>query len=252
MKKLNFLTLILFAIIFSSASAQVPGYQGKRFSLGYNASSFFYLTNLNYSDGILGVFETTRLSYKTELQVNYVLSRKVAAGFSYYFAKQKDNFTIGEIQNYGNAMFPKDGIAICKLSIYEINFQFFRKNFIAPAGLYHQFSIGMVKYGLASADNKLTVYDNSYGSFPLVLDGPSDPFTCYKFGYAFGKKNPLGHNVYINTSFGINIFRGGDSLLLGESISGPTTQTYIRANLNRNLWTHNLFEVKIGLGWLAF
>ncbi|MDQ3109730.1 MAG: hypothetical protein M3R17_07525 [Bacteroidota bacterium] len=244
MRKLLF-TLFVFAAGLQTISAQVPGYQGKRLSVGYNASSFFYLTD--FSGGITDVIGSTRLSYKSEVAVNYTISRKVTMGFSYYRAKQEYIFKNGELENYGY-FFPKKGVADCNLSIYELHFQFFRKNFVAPTGLYHQVSVGIVKYGLATADNKLTVYSGN--GFSVDLDGPASPYTCAKLGYAIGKTNPIGHNFYINTTFGVNFFRGGDSPLFRNT--SLNTQNYILANFNKGLRTHNLFEIKIGLGWLAF
>jgi hypothetical protein len=250
MKKFSCIFILLVAVGLQNISAQVPGYQGKRFSVGYNASSFFYFKQVENSDGLVDylneALSTTTISYKTELAVNYAISRKVVMGLSYYFAKQNISFVNNEIGN--NYEIPVDDIAKCKLSIYELHFQFFRKNFIAPAGLYHQVSVGIVKYGLATSDNKLTVY-GQHQSNPMVINGPTDPYTCFKLGYSIGKTNPIGHNFYINTAFGINFFRGGDSAYVKTT---PTAQNYILANFNRGLRVHNFAEIKIGFGWLAF
>lgn len=250
MRKFHCILFLVLAV--KTISAQVPGYQGKRFAVGYNASSFFYFSDFSWGDGISGLVESTRLSYKTEVKINYVLSRKVNAGFSYYFAKQKASFVYGQIDNnlYMVSMYPKDKIAPCKLSIYEFHLQIFKKNFIAPVGLYNQFSIGIVKYSLGTSDNKLTIY-NDIGN-QTTIDGPIDPFTCIKLGYAIGKNNPLGHNFFMNTSLGVNFFQGGDSdRFLGER-SNLSHQDYFLANFNHSLRWHNFLEIKIGIGWLAF
>ena len=251
MKKYIFLFIFLVAGTIQTISAQVPGYQGKRLSLGYNASSFFYVTDFGNGNGIEAMIGSTRLSYKTDISLNYTVSRKVTMGFSYYFAKQQMQFTKTQIQNYGY-LIPKNGVADCKLAIYEVHFLFFRKNFVAPTGLYHMFSVGVVKYGLATSDNKLIVYDNNGGSFPTVIDGPVSPYSCAKLGYAIGKTNPIGHNFFINTSFGLNFFRGGDAALMRNGTYNLTEQNYIKYNFNWGLRTHNFCEIKIGLGWLAF
>jgi hypothetical protein len=251
MKKIFFTTAFFLVVALQQVSAQVPGYQGKRFSIGYNASSFFYFTDL--SGGLATLVFSPALSYKTELSANYTVSRKVTMGFSYYFAKQNDYFSKTDFTKNGNNYYnvaPQLGIAQCKLAIYELHFLFFRKNFVAPAGLYHMISVGIVNYSLATPDNKLTIYStNSYSQGTFILDGPVDPYMCFKLGYAIGKTNPIGHNFFINTSFGINFFRGGDSLAIKTTL---TDQNYILANFNRNLRTHNFAEIKIGFGWLAF
>lgn len=255
MRKKIIITIFLFIAGFQLASAQVPGYQGKRFALNYNASTFFRVTNFGYGDGMIGMIESTRLSYKTELGVDYTVSRKVTMGLSYYFAKQNYQFKQTQISNMGYYV-PEDGAAACKLSIYEMHFLFFRKNFIAPTGLYHKISLGIVKYKLASPDNRVELYQGNNNNYSYIIEGPASPFTCYKLGYAIGKTNPIGHNFYLNTSFGLNFFRGGDSALrngiLRSVNENITVQNYIRYNLNGGLRVHNFAEVKLGLGWLAF
>jgi hypothetical protein len=246
MKKLTCIFLLVIGTGLQIASAQVPGFQGKRFSVGYNASSFFYWTDFTFGT----IIESTALSYKTELIANYTVSRKVTMGFSYYFANQKDNFGyLVQNTNYYNynSYHAKADLVLCKLAIYELHFQFFRKNFVAPVGLYHQVSVGMVKYDLAKADNPLVLYGESGQT--LNLDGPTDPFSCFKLGYAIGKTNPIGHRFYINTAIGVNFFRGGDGAKIKTEV---TERNYILANFNRNLRTHNSIEIKIGLGCLAF
>ncbi len=240
------------AAFVQTLAAQVPGYQGKRFSVGYNASTFFYIADFSLSYGVGQVIANTRLTYKTELHLNYVLSRKVSVGFSYYFAKQKLNCRLPRMEYYSQNYDyrPEKGKAPCKLFVYEFNLKFFRKNFVAPSGLYHQLSAGIVKYSLGTPDNTLTVYDDLSGATPLVIEGEADPYTCYKLGYGIGKTNPIGHKFYLNTAFGLNIFVGGDGALLRDN--SLTIDNYILANFNRSLRIQNTFEVKLGFGWLAF
>ncbi|CAN5157722.1 hypothetical protein BH09BAC5_BH09BAC5_16440 [soil metagenome] len=253
MKKYILLSLFFFAFANVDVSGQVPGYQGKRFSLGYNASTFFYFTEFEgagFGDIMTNAIFSTTISYKTELYLNFALSRKVCGGFSYYFAKQKDNFVFNDIDNVGNYVPVKNSV-LCKLSIYELHFQFFRKNFIAPVGLYHQFSIAIVNYSLGEPGNKMEIRPESGNtSSYIAIDGPLDPYQCFKLGYSIGKTNPVGHNFYLTTAFGVNFFRGGDSPLPHRA--SITKQNYLLENFNRNLRTHNLFEIKLGLGWLAF
>lgn len=241
MKKILLPLLFLFAGI-NYAAAQVPGYQGKRFTVGYNASSFFYVIDI-FDNPLSDILDNTRISYKTELNVNYAVSRKACMGFSYYFAKQHGNADYISDQN-GNVYKPKEGIVDYRLNIYELHIQFFRKNFIAPTGLYHQFSIGLVKYTLPEDS---VVFYASNGTFSL--EKPLDPFTGFKLGYCIGKTNPIGHNFYINTAFGVNFFQGGDTAKIRTNV---TERNYLLYTLNRNLRSHNCLEVKIGLGWIAF
>src|ERR1044072_6208309 len=126
MKKFIFL-LFIFGIGKQNATAQVPGYQGKRFSVGYNVSTFVFADG-----GLFGIIDNgLRLSYKSDFSVNYSVSRKTTMGLSIYYAKQKylfdeTQFSIGN--GYGEGFTPVGKYAPCKLFIFELHFQFFRKN----------------------------------------------------------------------------------------------------------------------------
>lgn len=244
MRKTAF-TLLLISLTYA-VSAQVPGYQGKRFCVGYNASTFTVL------DGGIGNFPFgLRLSYKTELSANYVVSRKASIGLSYYFAKQ--NYYVQEAEIYNNGFFvPQTEYLPCSLQMYELHMQFFRKNFVAPAGLYHQIGVGIVKYNVAVDSDEL-VLDNAFGSGQTnyTIQVPSDKFSGFKLSYHIGKTNPIGHNFYINTAVGVNFFQGGDIAYKVEKYS-TTPSTYLYYALNKNIRKHNFAEIKIGFGWLAF
>lgn len=250
-RRIIFLHLLLVCFAVENLSAQVPGYRGKRFSAGYNASSFFYLADFSTQEGISEVIFSTRLSYKTELYANYALSRKVNIGFSYYTGKQKDYCT----QQYVNAyeVRPKQGFISCKINMFELHFKFFRNDFVAPVGLYYQLSFGIVKYTMDEPGDTLGLYlDRVYGNNDVIftIKKPLEPYTCFKLGYHIGKTNPIGNNFFINTAIGINIFTGGD--YQGFWNGSYSESNYLPKNLNKGMLVHNMMEIKIGLGWLAF
>jgi hypothetical protein len=245
MKKLLILFLVFSAGI-RNVFAQIPGYQGKRLTVGYNASSFFYVINI-FDNPFSDIIDNTRISYKSEFNVNYAVSRKAVMGVSYYFANQRDNFTDNLVTRSGGYYKPVNETVKCRLSIYELHIQLFRKNFIAPVGLYHQFSIGLVKYTLADDSMQFRNTDNYNSTY--ILAKPHEPFTGFKLGYSIGKTNPIGHNFYLNTAFGVNFFRGGDTAKIR---TGVYEQNYLLTYFNQNLRSHNFFELKLGLGWIAF
>src|SRR6187551_2726755 len=83
---------IFFLLLFQQGlDAQVPGFRGHRLSVGYNASSFFVFEDLFWG-GTGGDLLVPKLSYKTEVNLHYTVSRKVTLGTSYYFAKQNYHF----------------------------------------------------------------------------------------------------------------------------------------------------------------
>lgn len=252
-RRIIFLHLLLFVFAAQSLSSQVPGYRGKRFSAGYNASSFFYFADYSRQEGIAEIIFATRLSYKTELYANYALSRKVNIGFSYYRGKQKYYFADGDVEGY--YVRPKKGFTFCKLNAFEVHFKFFRNDFVAPVGLYHQLSLGIVKYTMDQPGDTLGLYqDPSTGNnFQIfTIQKPLEPYTCFKLGYHIGKTNPIGNNFYINTAIGINFFTGGDYQGFWMGTDRSTVNSYLIKKLNKGLLSQNMLEIKLGLGWLAF
>lgn len=253
MKKIFALHILLFCLAAQDLSAQVPGYRGKRFSAGYNASSFFYFANFTTDEGISGVFASTRLSYKTELYANYALSRKMSIGFSYYRGNQKNYFKDQNIDGY--YVRTRSEAVLCKINMFELHLKFFKNNFVAPVGLYYQMGIALVKYDMNQPGDTLALLNNYTGGHVLTVKKPLDPFTCMKLSFHVGKTNPIGNYLYINTAIGLNFFTGGDyQFNFGNeyAYSSGSVNTYLLNNFNKGLLAHNMLEVKIGLGWLAF
>ncbi|MGL5889271.1 MAG: hypothetical protein ACRC3B_05265, partial [Bacteroidia bacterium] len=157
------LVIFLSILISAEAFAQkpvVPGYLGKRLYIGVNGSTFMHferdlLDQVNLSNFPLN----TRFSYKTEVTASYALNRNVSVGLTGTYAQQKAYFGILGVKVTSpftgdtivdNIMPVSEGT---ELGRYRYNFysiqahiQIFRRNFIAPAGRYHQFGIGYLRY----------------------------------------------------------------------------------------------------------
>lgn len=243
----RFLMIALLASTFMHAN-YVPGYLGKRLSVGYNASSFFFF------DQFIPVSEAlfnTRFSYKSEFAVNYTVARKISIGASVYYGSQR--YLVGDQQfrtrnNYYQVTLAEEYMR-CKLLIYEFNMKFFRRNFIAPIGPYHQLGIGLVKYNAkAPGDSLNLMLSQNQNIRAATVRINDDPYSCVKLSYHIGYAAPVFKNCYFNMAIGVNFFRGGDSARIRNEVNASS---YIPSILNRHLRRHNFLEVKIGFGWLA-
>jgi hypothetical protein len=253
MRKIFLLQFLLICFAAQQLSAQVPGYRGKRFSAGYNASSFFYFAGFGMDDGINGVVGSTRLSYKSEVYANYALSRKMSIGFSYYHGNQKNYFKPQYLGGY--YVVPLKETALCKINMFELHLKFFKNNFVAPVGLYYQMGIALVKYDLNQPGDTLALIDEYRGNHVLTVKKPLDAYTCMKLSFHVGKTNPIGNYLYINTAIGVNFFTAGDyqfNFGEGGGYGSGSLDGYLLKNFNKGLLSHNMAEIKVGLGWLAF
>ena len=122
-------------------------------------------------------------------------------------------------------------------------------------GLYYQIGIALVKYDLNQPGDTLALIDDYTGRHVLTVKKALDPYTCMKLSFHVGKTNPIGNYFYINTAAGLNFFTAGDyqfSLGYEGGYSGGSSNTYILKNLNKGLLAHNMIEVIVGVGGLAF
>lgn len=249
MKKILVFAICLFGCASLMHANFVPGYMGKRLSVGVNVSSFPFFDEFQLSSDLL---LNTRFSYKSELALNYTVGRKASLGFSFYYGKQK--YKPGPDQSlstggYGYYVEPKDDDFIhCRLMIYEVNLKLYRKNFIAPIGPYHQIGIGVVKYNAVAPGDTIVLVDQQYENRVATVDVPAEPYSCIKLSYHIGYAAPVFKDCYFNFALGINFFRGGDSSKIKY---GATTSNYLLSVMNRNLRLHNLLEFKFGFGWLT-
>lgn len=241
--------LTCFLTVFAwKLTGQVPGYQGSRFTVGYNACSFLFFDYLsNFPDG-------ARFSYKSEIELSYTVSRKVTFSAGTSFAKQKflmlhdDDITF-EDPVTGIRMVSASKYMPVQVVIVDLAARFYSRNFIAPAGIYHKFGVGYVSYSLATPDNKWLTQGQHDSTVTHVLQGPTAPYHCFRLSYHMGRTMPIGHRFYLNTTFGLNFFRGLDSK---KNKAYPNNETFLHSLMNVNLRRHNFAEIKIGFGWYAF
>lgn len=241
--------IIAFGVSFSIlVHAQIPGYQGQRLTLGFNASTFLFFEYLSeFPSG-------ARISYKSELELNFATSRKVAMGSSVFFGRQnyyhyKSEFAFTD-NALGRPMVIKDQYIPVKILMADLHIRFYARNFIAPVGIYHQFSAGIIQYFLADQSGEVvTINYSGLDNVSSTVSSPSEPFKGYKLGYQLGRSMPIGHKFYLNTSFGVNFFRGGNTTIIKTNLS---ENNVLLAMMNSNLRQHNFAEIRIGFGYFAF
>ncbi|MCA6363330.1 MAG: hypothetical protein IM638_09845 [Bacteroidetes bacterium] len=274
--------LILFLALLGSLPAlaqktPVPGFLGKRFYVGVNASTFLHFQR-NEEDVVQ--FDNfplnTRFSYKTEATMSYVLNRKISTGLTVTYAEQKAYFGILSAMVINapppiptdtfvanvRPISPNTEFGRVQYSFYSVqaHIKIFRRNFIAPAGRYHYFAAGILRYQpvtLEKGQIQLKLTDSLYSSIPAFTQPLKNngAYTTFRLTYAMGRITPLNKFIFLNTSFGINLHLGGDyrKVIIDSAFNSVTTiQDAVITGLYQNLTRHNTFEVKVGLGFYAF
>jgi len=141
----------------TTLKAQIPGYMGKRFTLSYNA---YMAPNIG---AILGLNEVNmeekipfRLNTKHILEADYVIGRRVSAGFELGFMRHNvpivyDQFYKPDPQSEWYSS--RAALGEVKLNGYAVGFNFkfyglFTKNALAPLGSYLVLSGQRLVYNL--------------------------------------------------------------------------------------------------------
>lgn len=249
MKRLN--TLALLFSLSGILSAQVPGYLGKKLSVGYKAEIspvginrlFGSGQGANY-DGSEEKFLSTAFIHSVDLE--YVVSRKVALRFAYGFSKggMLGNSTNVEEPLFIKEQYPKLSKEVdlktndardfdymnMNTTLLKAGLTFTRGNYIAPHGrahtLYFLSNVASCNYVLGDKSNPLTTI-KSYGvmyertSRRIIKD-------CVLLEYGF--------------SFGY-LFGGG----LGGNWDAETAAKYVTGYQNTQL----LFQGTLGIRYLV-
>ncbi|MCA6363332.1 MAG: hypothetical protein IM638_09855 [Bacteroidetes bacterium] len=275
MKKL--FTILLVLCCAKTVWSQIPGYQGKRLLISYSGQTFIRYDRdefLNIEDGFV---MSTRFSWRNELNLSYVVSRKSTLGISAFYARPNATCNYESVSfNYVN---PQSGITLANTASVNINefdkpgslrftqfgaavnWQFFPNKYIAPVGTYHQFSVGfmMARIPLEKENEiRLKEYPTWQGSnsFQAVLTEPYK-FSCARFSYHLGRQNPIGKNIYLNTAIGIVRFYGNSYVSTNLFSDGSTSygsilklDEYLNNMISRNLLRTQMFEIKFGIGFI--
>ncbi|HTF02817.1 MAG TPA: hypothetical protein VK826_02295 [Bacteroidia bacterium] len=245
--------ITIFAALFFLAgninATHVPGYMGKKLSIGANVSTFFMFEDFTTVSDVLF---STRLSYKSELALTYTVARKVSLGGSFYYGTQR--YRVG-LRDYDNGNYNGQYVTLeedflkCKLMIFEFNAKFFRRNFLAPIGPYHQFGVGVVKYKAVAPGDSLVLVNSDDDNIPNgTIELNPEPYSCIKLSYHIGYAAPVFKNCFFNFAFGVNFFRAGDSAKIKTDLN---KNNYTLGIMNKHLRRHNFLEIKIGFSWLA-
>lgn len=262
--------LLITGLLFTQfVFAQVPGYMGKRFIVGY--SNYF-------SPALLG---RTANSTETSLRLNsvncinleYTMKNSIDFCFGIQFWKTGVLRNNGYTYNYtyydstynnyysegGEAYYmPSNKLAMqLKSTIVSIGFKFFRSGYIAPAGKYTKLDFLFFKNNVVY--EKDAFYKTKYRSPEYKLNfllgnGNFSSSTC-AIALTFGKQRVIFNRIIIDSGirFAVSpnvIF----NVLGGEFLDNDieTMEYQMKLSTNSRIFTGQLVNFHLGIGFLAF
>lgn len=252
-----FIIALLFCL---NTSAQVAGYMGKRFSIGYSNDFFPRLpdaANQNFSR--THAFNTTHC-----VDIDYTLnhSASICGSFQYAnmdFFKGGLDYTI-TYNNDGNHVYylPADEQPMQLISKgISIGFKFLRRNYINPYGKY-------VKIDFVVDLNKIVMDKDAFYAkgyyYPAydykkqtVFDGV-DKFKNLMIFYSFGKQRIIANRLVLD--YGLRLGLNTNIVLSAidfiDGGSGDYVESELKKQANMRILQANLLKIHLGLRFLAF
>jgi len=263
--KIKLLIVLNFFIL--NTYAQIPGFMGKRFSVGY--SNYLMVAGVGPSanaaekDAYFSGINTTHclnLEYTIRNRTNFCFTfETMKTGVSYtkvYNSYVYDNNT-STSYNVSYAYSPKPYIPMqVRTFNVGLGFKFFRRGTLAPIGKYNKLELLMLF-------SKLT-YGNT--SFALTLAGTTNQgmkgtgdynFSTFGVAYTTGRSRVLFNKLVIDYGLRLGLVPAGifASDLFFGSDNGSGREDFeksLRQQTNIRLFREQLVNFHIGLGFLAF
>ncbi len=256
-----FITVLLF--FFSvQVNAQVPGYMGKKLSVGYDFH--FYLGGVSnkprkYDSQFFSKQADFFLNKFHEIHFDYVLTKSYSLGLSYQFFKTGQRYFEGSSNNY----FTDNYEATNYLNITGYTIQVSNKFFffnggtgLAPIGNYGQLSIGFITAQTRAKikgeyfDNSETVQFSKYVTFhnmtiPIISGG-------------FGNQSIILERIILDLGLDFSFVPSSlEGLIFNNNYYDNYTTKLPELKLAENeiqlrLQTFYLSSVKVGIGILLF
>ncbi|OFY84012.1 MAG: hypothetical protein A3F72_18500 [Bacteroidetes bacterium RIFCSPLOWO2_12_FULL_35_15] len=248
--------IIVFLILVSSTVfAQVPGYMGKRFVIGYENYFFpaFYgpgKNNANPGPSFSPGFNTTHC-----LNIDYTVKQRMNVCFSLQhlrtgIAYKGDDYAYPKESKYsGNFSTP------AQLTSNNIGFGFkvFRRGNIAPVGKYQKFEILLFFEKVKYENNNFTTHEqNYYENVPITLGTGEYTYRNFAITYSLGKQriffNKLVMDYGIRAAITPVVIPTG--LYTVDNVRDMDDRFKVDSRFR--IFRQQLFNFHIGLGFLAF
>lgn len=243
--------LLLIFAWYASASAQAPGYMGKRGTVSVQNAVFPALVGpvKPGNDNIIN------FNYRYGLALDYVTGRRTSFIFGIDFYKTYEQFTQRiqlQQQNYYNytSYFPEDAFGEIKGRDFTLAYKGFFNDYLAPYGKFIRIGLCIANYTV-KYDPLDFVYSDGSNTYVPQLGTGEDTFSNVIFKLGLGKQRVYWDKLVVNTEFELG-FGPGSITSISEDFDSNRIADYIRNEANARVMRHHAFNVNLGFGFLAF
>lgn len=239
MKKLIFLLLVLATVV---AKADVPGYQGLRFSAKYDCGIMHPI--------IVGRPGKLPMLYHNGA-IDYAISRKFSIGVSYGFMHYNSHIDTKLANQYISAFYGSSSEFSAKyvqhtVSVYLKDF-IRKRGFMAPVGLYYKYGL-FYQYALNKYQDPEIVEGSYYYDQTYKIHNRKATIHTLGLALGVGRNFVVANRILIDFGLDVNISFPPFSFIdqLNENVDVERKYNY------REYLCRNLLQLHLGIGVLAF
>jgi hypothetical protein len=272
MKKITLSFFVLFLSFFSIA--QVPGYMGKRFSIGYSNYLFPRIPVLSSALGFTEDFISTEHLFNSThcLDMDYALSSRVSLCLSGQFSKldfiSYKSIVHATVAGRSNDIqyIPKSRQDMqLRTTNISVGFKFFKERYLNPYGRYRKVELILMMNRINMDENGFysIMYDYYNGNKvePYPLYGEAGKFNSIALAYTMGKQRIFFNKLILDWGLrlGLNysyVYSNLNPFEFLRNIDNGNTEDTLEKRLkdqaNARTWGAQLVNVHLGLRFLAF
>lgn len=262
--------LIVFLFIGLISEAQVAGYLGKRFSVGY--SNYFMLAGIGPTANSTSAIGEPGLN--TTHCVNFEYTIKNRTNFCVSIQKSNTGMDPGgiyvqEYDGYNNPSYnltyaekPYKPMQISSFNI-GFGFKFFQSGTLAPIGKYKKLELLMLFNNLVYKKNGFLYYDSYSNQYAYKSIGSGDyNFNTIAISYTMGRSRVVFDRLVLDYGLRLGFVPAGVLAVVnadGDFFTETSSNSYntfnerdFRNHTNIRLFRYQIVNLHLGLSFLAF
>ncbi len=254
MKKIAFLFFLFLEI---NLNAQVAGYMGKRFSVGYE--NYFFIAfagpTVSHSNRTTPtVINLLGINNVHCLNLDYVVKSKISICLSFQHFKTGVDYRIHN--HYDRAYYIGDLKKPAILTSNNIGFGFkiFKKHYVAPVGKYMKFELLLLFYDLKYNNEQFQIQDYQNSTTENVSRGNGKySFSNFSTACSYGKQRVLSNKFILD--YGIRMAcKPGMFILTWQDNRDERNKTRDTFNCDAQyrILRQQCFNLYLGISFLAF
>jgi hypothetical protein len=259
---------ILLGFVLLTASvltAQVPGYMGKRLTLGYSNNFFAAIIGPPAQSYDMGINTTHsfNIEFTIKPRTNFCLSYQmfntgVTTNHTFVNSTQDQYGNVYNVESHFDPV-PNKPMELHSNNVC-IGFKFFNAGSLAPVGKYRKLELVLMFTELSYPPNSFFTYNYNYGFggndgvSRSSLGTGNYNFKSFALTYSLGRQRVLFNRLVLDYGLQFGFVPAGVFATLnseGDFSDASTPENVFRQETNKRLFRHQLFNFHIGLGFLA-